>query len=123
MTQADAPNPGNFLPLSPQQFHILLSLARQDRHGYAIIQDVAARTGETMGTGTLYTAIARLADLELIEEKDQDDGRRRHYRLTRLGRAVLDAETVRLEALVRLARREGLGRRPGARPAPAKGRP
>ena|SRR5688572_4594672 len=123
MTQPDAPNPGNFLPLSPQQFHILLSLARQDRHGYGVIQDVAARTGETMGTGTLYTAIARLADLELIEEKDEDDGRRRYYRLTRLGRAVLDAETVRLEALVRLARREGLGRRPGTRPAPAKGRP
>ena len=123
MTQADAPNPGDFLPLSPQQFHILLSLARQDRHGYGVIQDVAARTGETMGTGTLYTAIARLADLELIEETDEDDGRRRHYHLTRLGRAVLDAESARLEALVRLARREGFGRRPAVRPAPAKGRP
>ena len=122
MTQRPALGPADFLPLSPQQFHILLSLARQDRHGYGVIQDVAARTGETMGTGTLYTAIARLADLELIAETGEDDGRRRHYRLTRLGRAVLDAETVRLEALVRLARQDGLGRRP-ARPAPAKGRP
>jgi DNA-binding PadR family transcriptional regulator len=116
MTQP-APRPADFLPLSPQQFHILLSLARQDRHGYGVIQDVAARTGETMGTGTLYTAIARLADLELVEETGEDDGRRRHYRLTRLGRAVLEAEAARLEALVRFARREGL------RPAPAKGRP
>ena len=50
MTQRAAPNPSDFLPLSAQQFHILLSLARQDRHGYGVIQDVAARTGETMGT-------------------------------------------------------------------------
>ena len=123
MTQPAPRRPTDFLPLSPQQFHILLSLARERRHGYGVIQDVAARTGETMGTGTLYTAIARLADLELIEETEEDDGRRRHYRLTRLGRAVLDAEAARLEALVRLARREGLGRRPAVRPAPAKGRP
>jgi DNA-binding PadR family transcriptional regulator len=122
MTQQTARNPGDFLPLSPQQFHILLSLAREARHGYGVIQDVAARTGETMGTGTLYTAIARLADLDLIEETGEDDGRRRHYRLTRLGRAVLEAEAARLEALVRLARQEGLRRRP-ARPAAARGRP
>ena len=108
MTQRAAPNPSDFLPLSAQQFHILLSLARQDRHGYGVIQDVAARTGETMGTGTLYTAIARLADLELIEDTDEDDGRRRRYRLTRLGRSVLRAEAARLEALVRFAREEGL---------------
>jgi DNA-binding PadR family transcriptional regulator len=122
MTQRQAIEPADFLPLSPQQFHILLSLARQDRHGYGVIQDIAARTGETMGTGTLYTALARLAALELIDETGEDDGRRRHYRVTRLGRAVLDAEAVRLQALVRFARQEGLGRRP-ARPAPAKGRP
>ena len=121
MTQR-APRPTDFLPLSAQQFHILLSLARQDRHGYGVIQDVAARTGETMGTGTLYTAIARLADLELIEDTDEEDGRRRRYRLTRMGRAVLQAEAARLEALVRFARAEGLGGR-SARPAPAKGRP
>jgi DNA-binding PadR family transcriptional regulator len=122
MTQRPAAQPRDFLPLSPQQFHILLSLARQDRHGYGVIQDVAARTGQTMGTGTLYTAIARLAALELIEDTGEEDGRRRHYRLTRLGRAVLDAEAARLEALVRFARQEGLGGRP-TRPSPAKGRP
>jgi DNA-binding PadR family transcriptional regulator len=121
MTHRVEPDPRDFLPLSPQQFHILLSLARQDRHGYGVIQDVAARTGETMGTGTLYTAIARLADLEFIEETDKDDGRRRHYRLTRLGRSVLEAEAARLEALVRFARREGLAGR-SSRPATAKGR-
>jgi DNA-binding PadR family transcriptional regulator len=121
MTHRLGPDPRDFLPLSPQQFHILLSLARQDRHGYGVIQDVAARTGETMGTGTLYTAIARLADLECIEETEKDNGRRRHYRLTRLGRSVLEAEAARLEALVRFARREGLAGRP-SRPATAKGR-
>jgi DNA-binding PadR family transcriptional regulator len=108
MTQRAARDPAEFLPLSAQQFHILLSLARQDRHGYGVIQDVAARTGETMGTGTLYTAIARLADLELIEDTDEAAGRRRLYRLTRLGRSVLRAETARLQALVRFARQEGL---------------
>lgn len=108
MTQRPTPSPSDYLPLSAQQFHILLSLTRQDRHGYGVIQDVAARTGETMGTGTLYTAIARLADLELIEDTDEEDGRRRRYRLTKLGRAVLRAETARLEALVRFAREEGL---------------
>ena len=122
MTPRADPNPSDFLPLSTQQFHILLSLVRQDRHGYGVIQDVAARTGNVMGTGTLYTAVARLADLKLIEETGDDDGRRKLYRLTRLGRAVLVAETARLEALVRFARQEDLGGR-SARPAPAKGRP
>ena len=122
MTQPALRTPANFLPLSPQQFHILLSLAREHRHGYGVIQDVAARTGETMGTGTLYTAIARLADLELIEETEEEGGRRRYYRLTRLGRAVLEAEAARLEALVRLARQEGILGRP-VRPAPTRGRP
>jgi DNA-binding PadR family transcriptional regulator len=75
-----------------------------------------------MGTGTLYTAIARLVDLELIEETDKDDGRRRHYRLTRLGRSVLEAEAARLEALVRFARRDGLAGRSSG-PATARGRP
>jgi len=115
-------DPVDFLPLSPQQFQILLSLARQDRHGYGIIQDVARRTGESMGTGTLYTAIGRLATLELVEDTGEDAGRRRPYHLTRLGRAVLEAEAARLEALVRCARREGLGASV-KRAAPAKGRP
>ena len=122
MTQSTPRRPTDFLPLSPQQFHILLSLARENRHGYGVIQDVAARTGKTMGTGTLYTAIARLADLELIQETEEDDGRRRRYRLTRLGRTVLEAEAARLEALVRFARQEGFGGR-AVRPAPTSHRP
>lgn len=94
-----------FLPLSPQQFHILLSLAAQPRHGYGLILDIAERTGQAMrlGTGTLYTAIARLEDLRLVVEASSDD-RRRFYRITPLGNAVLDAETARLETLVGYAR-------------------
>jgi DNA-binding PadR family transcriptional regulator len=107
----EKPSPRDLLPLSPQQFHILLSLANQDRHGYGIILDVASRTGDElrMGTGTLYTAIGRLVALDLIEDTGVDDGRRRHYHLTRLGRSVLEAEAARLEALVRLAQSEGVG--------------
>jgi DNA-binding PadR family transcriptional regulator len=98
-------DPRAFLPLSPQQFHILLALSDRERHGYGIILDVADRTDGALrlGTGTLYTAVARLLDLELIAETGTTDDRRRYYRLTPLGRAVLRAETARLEALVRHA--------------------
>jgi DNA-binding PadR family transcriptional regulator len=91
-----------FLPLSPQQFHILLALSDRERHGYGIILDVLARTGGQLrlGTGTLYTSVARLSALRLLVEADRDDHRRRFYKLTPLGRAVLRAETARLEALV-----------------------
>jgi DNA-binding PadR family transcriptional regulator len=96
-----------FLPLSPQQFHILLALSDRERHGYGIILDVVERTGGglRLGTGTLYTSVARLAELGLITEADRADRdeRRRFYRLTPLGRAVLRAETARLEGLVRHA--------------------
>lgn len=110
MTPKTDVSPRDFLPLSPQQFHILLSLAGRDRHGYGIILDVASRTGDElrMGTGTLYTAIGRLVALELIEDTGIDDGRRRTYHLTSLGRSVLEAEAARLEALLRLARLEGI---------------
>ena len=102
--------PRAFLPLSPQQFHILLALEGGDRHGYGIILDVERRTaGELrLGTGTLYTAIARLAALQLVEETGREDERRRYYRLTPLGRRVLVAETARLETLVRDAHRLGV---------------
>jgi len=106
-----------FLPLSPPQFHILLALTGEERHGYGIILDVAERTrGELrLGTGTLYTAIAGLAESGLVAESSRrpsrdDDSRRRYYKLTALGRAVLEAETARLEALVQLARRNGVPR-------------
>jgi DNA-binding PadR family transcriptional regulator len=109
-------DPRRFLPLSPQQFHILLALTGGHLHGYGIIRDVAERTGGTLrlGTGTLYTALARLEGLDLVGESDrrapagEDDERRRYYRLTPLGRAVLKAETERLETLVRHARAKGV---------------
>ena len=109
-------DPRRFLPLTPQQFHILLALTDGHLHGYAIIRDVADRTGGAvrLGTGTLYTALARLETLALVEETDprsrpkDDDQRRRYYRLTPLGREVLKAETARLDALVKQARRKGI---------------
>ncbi len=106
--------PASFLPLSPHQFHILLALTDGERHGYGLIQDIDRRTrGELrLGTGTLYTAIARLVDLELVADTGRADDRRRFYRLTPLGRAVLRAETARLEALVRHAHTSGI--RPSA---------
>lgn len=110
MTQRPSTDPRSFLPLSAQQFHILLALAKQDRHGYGIILDVAERTDGQLrlGTGTLYTAIGRLTTLALIEDTGVEDGPRRHYHLTSLGKKVLQAEASRLEALVRLARSEGI---------------
>jgi DNA-binding PadR family transcriptional regulator len=103
------------LPLPPATFHILVSLLDQDRHGYAIIQDVEARTnGELrMSAGTLYRSIARMVDQGLIAEvtrrrPDADDPRRRYYRLTPFAHAVARAEMRRLSDLVRLARQRGL---------------
>ena len=103
-------NPASFLPLSPHQFHILLALTDGERHGYALIQDIDRRTGGglRLGTGTLYTAIARLVELGLIADTGRNDDRRRYYRLTSLGRAVLKAETARLEALVGYAHARGI---------------
>jgi len=103
------------LPLPPATFHILLALLDQDRHGYAIIQDVEERTrGELrMSAGTLYRSIARMVEQSLIAEvtkrrDDSEDTRRRYYRLTPFGDAVARAEMRRLSDLVRLARQRGL---------------
>lgn len=106
----------DLLPLPSAMFHILVSLADTDRHGYAIIQDVAARTeGEVkLGPGTLYRSIQRMLELDLIAETDTrpaaavDDERRRYYRITPLGRQVARAEAERLSSLVKLARATGL---------------
>jgi DNA-binding PadR family transcriptional regulator len=110
------PDPDTFLPLPAATFHILLALASDDRHGYAIIQDVAARTGGEvrLSAGTLYRTIQRLLEEGLIVETterpapDLDDERRRYYRLTPLGNAVARAEAGRLANLVRFARAVGL---------------
>jgi DNA-binding PadR family transcriptional regulator len=106
-----APRIDELLPLTSSVFHILLSLADQERHGYGIMQEVEAMTlGRIqMGPGTLYGAIKRMLAADLIEESDerpdpeQDDERRRYYRLTALGRRLLDAETLRLYDLVNVA--------------------
>jgi len=99
-------------PLTPAVFHILLALTAGDRHGYAIMQDIAEHTdGEfKMGAGTLYGTIQRLMDAGLVREVESPppetarDERRRHYRLTPAGRRALDAEVSRLEGVIRVAR-------------------
>ena len=106
------PSPESFLPLKPNWFHVLLSLSGQEQHGYGIMQEVLDRTGGKvrLWPATLYGTIKRLADEELIAESgerpapDEDDARRRYYRLTSLGRRVLAAESERLEDLVRVIR-------------------
>jgi DNA-binding PadR family transcriptional regulator len=102
--------PREHMPLTPVEFHILLSLSDGARHGYAILQDVTQRTGDQLRvrTGTLYTVIKRMLDGGWIEETDgrahgDDDERRRYYRLTPLGRDVTRVEARRLEALVAIA--------------------
>ena len=105
----------SLLPLPPATFHILLAVAEEDRHGYAIIQDVAMRTdGELkLSAGTLYRSIQRMLEQGLIVETrerpapEDDDERRRYYRITALGTAVAKAEARRLTQLVRMARAKG----------------
>jgi len=103
--------PDEFLPLDPKSFHILVALARGASHGYAIRQEVEARTaGEVrLWPATLYGTLAELARRGLIQETaspggPDDDPRRRYYAITALGREVLAAEAARLESLARLAR-------------------
>jgi len=106
----------SLLPLPTAVFHILIALADRDRHGYSIMQDVAARTGGAvqLSAGTLYSSIRRMLEQGLIEEltKSPDpsstDERRRYYRLARFGRRVAAAEVARLNALVQQARATGL---------------
>ena len=110
------------LPLSPPTFQILLSLADGPRHGYEIIQDVRERTDDEvrLTASTLYDALARLLDDQVIDELERApagqpaDGRRRYYRLTPLGRAVASLEARRLERLIDMARAKRL--LPSARP-------
>jgi DNA-binding PadR family transcriptional regulator len=105
-----------FLPLQPATFHILIALAGEDRHGYAIIQEVAGRTdGKVrLSAATLYRTIQRLLEQGLIHElrerpaPELDDERRRYYRITPLGREVAHAEMSRLAQLLAMARASGL---------------
>jgi DNA-binding PadR family transcriptional regulator len=103
-----------FLPLHNNWFHILVSLAGTEQHGYGIMQEVLERTSGTvrLWPATLYGALQRMIAGGLIEESeerpvpDADDARRRYYRLTRLGRTVLDLECERLREMLRMARRK-----------------
>ncbi len=101
-------DPAALLPLTPVMFHVLLSLSDADRHGYAIMKEVAERTGGDvrLSTGTLYGLIKRaLAEGLIVESRrrpraDEDDERRRYYRISDFGRHVVAAEARRLEQLV-----------------------
>ena len=108
--------PQQHLPLTVPVFQILLSLSDRDLHGYAIIQDIRERTaGEVeLTASTLYAAIKRLLDTRLVEELDtrpgpeDDDPRRRYYRITALGLDVARLEAARLERAVKMARQKKL---------------
>jgi DNA-binding PadR family transcriptional regulator len=106
-------DPRSFLPLTPRVYHVLLALAQVPLHGYGVILAVQDLTEGVivMRTGTLYVLLRRLLNQRLIEacedrpQCDEDDERRRYYRLTELGRAVLEAESLRLQSVVAVARR------------------
>ena len=109
MTKNKAPR--ELLPLTPPVFHILLSLAGEERHGYGIMQDVLQQTSGAiqLGPGTLYGCLKRMLAAGLVEESDErpdpslDDERRRYYRMTPLGKRVVRAEAQRLAGAVTVA--------------------
>ena len=110
-----------FLPLNPATLHILLALASEDLHGYAIMQQVSRQSEGRykLGPGTLYDNLQRLLTQgvvkEVVQERDRAtvDSRRRYYRLTALGRGVLAAEIARLEGMIREAKLHLQAVRPG----------
>ena len=108
MQSAHIPEPlQNMLPMTPAVFFVLLALAGGEKHGYAIMQEVAVLSDHKlrMGPATLYTTIQRLVDQLLVEETDKDaGGRRRYYRLTKSGQQILRAELERQADVVQLAR-------------------
>lgn len=120
MPDADA-DLQRFLPLSAATFHVLVALAGEELHGYAILKEVAERTGGEveLSTGTLYGIVRRALEDGWIAESGRrsplEDARRRTYRLTDLGRRVVVAEAERLERLVAMARERSLLAAPAAR--------
>jgi DNA-binding PadR family transcriptional regulator len=112
MAKVDSRSPASLLPLRTNWFHVLLSLADRDQHGYGIMQEVLERTDNKvrLWPATLYGSLRRLMEEDLIEECDRRpaglsaDLRRRYYRLSPLGRRVLTAEIARLEELLKAAR-------------------
>jgi DNA-binding PadR family transcriptional regulator len=115
MPSFDDPRPESLLPLPAAVFHILMAVADEDRHGYAIIQEVIARTsGEVrLSPATLYRSVQRMLEQDLIVEilerpaPELDDERRRYYRITSFGKKVATAEVQRLSELLKLARASG----------------
>jgi DNA-binding PadR family transcriptional regulator len=108
--------PDSLLPLTPGMFQVLIALADGEKHGYAIIKEVARRTnGEiTLSAATLYTIVRRFVQEGVIAESAGrpdpalDDERRRYYRLTEFGRAVAKAEASRMETALGMARAKKL---------------
>jgi DNA-binding PadR family transcriptional regulator len=106
--------------LSPAEFDVLIALADGEKHGYAILKDVARRSGggAPFGTATLYAVLRRFVGEGLLVESDErpaaalDDERRRYFRITDAGRRAASAEAARMEALLELARARKLIRRP-----------
>jgi DNA-binding PadR family transcriptional regulator len=115
MATSESDTAAALLPLPPATFHILLALSVGESHGYAIIQDIEARTGGDLrlSAGTLYRSIARMVEQGLIAELAKrrsltDDERRRYYRITAFGTVVARAEMARLADLIRLAKASGI---------------
>ena len=108
--------PDDLLPLTPGMFHVLIALADGEKHGYAIIKEVARRTGGALrlSAGTLYTLIRRFVQNGVVAESAErpdpalDDERRRYYRLTPFGREVARAEAARMESTLTMARAKKL---------------
>lgn len=104
------PDPDAYLPLAPATLHILLSLAEEPMHGYGIMQEVLRQSGGryNLGPGTLYDNLQRLMKLRMVEEtagpREQENSRRRYYRLSSFGKAVLLREIARLEDVVQEGR-------------------
>lgn len=112
-THRGSRDPHELVPLTHVVYHILVSLTSEARHGYGIIKDVADRTDRQVEVeaGTLYAAIKRMTVDGIIEEVPapvSSDARRRYYAVTEFGRAVAFAESKRLEAMVELAKDQGL---------------
>src|ERR1022692_1239013 len=107
-----AKDPKDLLPLTPPVFHILVALSDGERHGYAIMRQVAEDTDRALqlGPGTLYGCLQRMLAAGLVEESDQrpdpqlDDERRRYYRMTALGSRAVRAEAQRLTSAVMAAK-------------------
>lgn len=104
----DTPDPKDFLPLPSSSFHVLLVLAEEEKHGYAIMREVERISDGAvrMGPGTLYGTIKKLLEIGMIDEVEErpdpelDDERRRYYRITGLGQRVVAAEVRRLSTMI-----------------------